>query len=177
VHLTDLRTVAGLFATGVTVVSAPEEGTDVPHGMTANGFMSVSLDPALVCVSVSVRARLHEVLSAAPRYGVTLLGADLEPEARRFAGQIVTSSPAHFDYHGGVPVLAGGLAWLTCRTLDRHRAGDHTLFIAEVVEMMVERPDAPPLAFYRSRFSAVNPVISTVPVSLDPWSGVGDLWG
>ena len=41
------RNAMGKFATGVTVLTTAEEGA--PHGMTANAFMSVPLDPKLGC--------------------------------------------------------------------------------------------------------------------------------
>ena len=46
----EFRQVMGRFATGVTVVTTVERET--VHGMTANGFLSVSLRPPLVLVSL-----------------------------------------------------------------------------------------------------------------------------
>lgn len=172
-----LRSVAGLFATGVTVVSAVDPVGGAPHGMTANGFMSVSLEPPLVAVSVAHRARLHGMLEGAAGYGVTILGADLEAEARRFAGMPVSTEPIGFDYHEGVPVLPGGLAWLVTTIVDRHVAGDHTLFIGQVLDMDLVRPGAPPLGFFRSQFSSIAPMTEQAPMTLDAWSGGGGLWG
>lgn len=78
------RRTLGRFATGVTVVTvARPEG---PHGMTANAFLSVSLDPPLVLVSVDRRARMHAYLAEATRYGVSILARDQEIAARHFAG-------------------------------------------------------------------------------------------
>ena len=57
----EFRRTLGHFATGVTVVTVgtPEGGV---HGMTANAFSSVSLDPPLVLVCVGLSARTHGLL-------------------------------------------------------------------------------------------------------------------
>jgi len=53
----DFREAMGCFATGVTVITV-DQGGEV-HGMTANAFTAVSLDPLLVLVGVDQRARTH----------------------------------------------------------------------------------------------------------------------
>ncbi|HKS49715.1 MAG TPA: flavin reductase [Amycolatopsis sp.] len=48
-----MRSAMGCFATGVTVITNAT-GEDV-HAMTANAFMSVSLEPPLVLISLGTR--------------------------------------------------------------------------------------------------------------------------
>ncbi|MGZ4306771.1 MAG: flavin reductase family protein, partial [Solirubrobacteraceae bacterium] len=69
----DLRQVMGRFATGVTVVTTMHR--DTIHGMTANAFLSVSLRPPLVLLSLG-RCRMSEMLPLTGRYGVSVLAHD-----------------------------------------------------------------------------------------------------
>jgi flavin reductase len=176
---TDLRRALGLFATGVTVVTAVDPDTDQPRGMTANAFMSGSLSPPLILVSVKLTARLHPVLSAQAPFGVSVLPAALEREAMRFAG--VQQSPGgpepQFAWPDGVPVLDGAIAWFVGDVVDRHLTGDHTLFVGQVREFGTGDLDAAPLVFHRSRFGRLIEDSETAPLPTDPWGWTIDLWG
>ena len=79
----EYRRALGRFASGITVVTTSHDGH--AHGMTANGFMSVSLDPPLVVVSLANTCRLHSLLPASGRYGVSVLSESQEPLSRHFA--------------------------------------------------------------------------------------------
>src|SRR5881397_3644396 len=70
-----LRQVMGRFATGVTVITTLHR--DTIHGMTANAFLSVSLRPPLVLVSLG-RCKMTEMLPLTGRYGVSVLAHDQE---------------------------------------------------------------------------------------------------
>lgn len=173
------REVLGLFATGVTVVTAADPDSGEPRGMTANAFMSVSLDPPLVAVSVRRDAHLHQLLVDGGRYGVSLLGEHGEREARRFAGMPVgaDTGPPLFDWHCEVPVLRDVLGWLVTRVIASHAAGDHTLFVGEILDLRASFPDQPPLGFYRSTFAEVTLPARRQPVILDPWEHPIGVWG
>jgi flavin reductase (DIM6/NTAB) family NADH-FMN oxidoreductase RutF len=140
----EYRQVLGRFVTGVTVVTAILD--DQVHGMTANAFTSVSLDPPLILVSVDNRARMCAFLEQAGRFGVSILGAHQEDVALHFAGQPRLSSDALFVERLGLPVIDDALAHLVCRLDAAHRAGDHTLFIGEVEDVALSSHD--PLVFY-----------------------------
>src|SRR6267378_1417535 len=119
----EFRKALGCFATGITVITLDYEGE--VHGMTANAFTSVSLNPMLVLVCVDRRARTHD-------------------RAAEEAG-------ACFEHtKHGTPVLCGALAYLECRLHTAQDAGDHTIFIAEVEEVVVREGD--PLLFYRGKY-------------------------
>ena len=173
------RNTLGLFATGVTVITTVDPVSGEPRGMTANAFMSVSLTPPLVLVSVRRGARLHELIEESGRYAVSVLGADLETEARRFAGMEVAPStlPPRFDVHHAMPVLRDALAWLVAAVVDARAVGDHMLFVGEIVDLGSERPEEPPLGFYRSTFARVTSLAGRVPVPLEPWDHPIGLWG
>jgi flavin reductase (DIM6/NTAB) family NADH-FMN oxidoreductase RutF len=172
------RTMA-LLATGVTVITVRDVVTGESRGMTANAVMSVSLAPPLIVVSVRRDARLHEALRLAGAYGVTILGESQEREARRFASlRMADHEPApEFTERNGVPVLRHGLAWTVARVVDAHPAGDHTLFVGEIVALAEDRPDDPPLAFHRSAFVRLITVDGRAPVPLHAWETGLDMWG
>ena len=135
----DFRKAMGCFATGVTVITVDQDGE--VHGMTANAFTAVSLDPVLVLVCVDHRARTHAHLHARKRFGVNVLRNDQQA--------------ARFDRTAqGTPVLQGALAYLECRLHSTETAGDHTIFIAEVEEVVVR--DGEPLLYFRSQYRDIE---------------------
>ena len=145
------RQVMGRFATGVTVVTTVER--DSVHGMTANGFLSVSLRPPLVLVSLG-RCKMNEMLPRSGRYGVSVLSHEQQHFAAHFAAQTTSPVEPTFTWQGGLPLLEGAVAHLVCRVVDVHRAGDHMLWIGEV-EYLDQR-DAEPLLFYTGRFGTLG---------------------
>lgn len=144
------RHVMGQFATGVGVVTyaAP----DGPRGMTANAFLSVSLDPPLVLVSVRKRARVLEHVAMGGVFGVNVLAHDQAATSDYFGGRGGAVCPAVFRDDQAAPLLAGCLAWIVARIVDLHPAGDHRLMIGRV-EALGERP-AVPLLFHGGRYLA-----------------------
>jgi flavin reductase (DIM6/NTAB) family NADH-FMN oxidoreductase RutF len=154
----DFRNAMGCFATGVTVITVDQDGE--VHGMTANAFTSVSLDPALVLVCVDHRARTHAQLHARKRFGVNVLRSDQQAIAEYYASAAEThqhaeAAGAHFDHTAHrTPVLQGALAYLECRLHSTESAGDHTIFIAEVEEVVVREGE--PLLFFRSQYREVR---------------------
>lgn len=172
-----LRSILSLFPTGVTVVAAQEPDTGNVHGMTANAFMSVSLEPPLVVVSVREGANLHQRLSAVGRYGVSFLGEALESEARRFAGMPVPpqAPPPQFVTQGGAPILAAAMAWLAADVIEAHEAGDHTLFVGRVVDLGAGDEQLP-LCFFNARFAEVRPIAGEEALPIEVWSRA-DAWG
>ena len=132
----------------------------VIHGMTANAFTSVSLDPALVLVCVDHRARTHAQLHARKRFGVNVLRSDQQAIAEYYASAAEThqhaeAAGARFDRTAHrTPVLQGALAYLECRLHSTETAGDHTIFIAEVEEVVVR--DGEPLLYFRSQYRDIE---------------------
>jgi flavin reductase (DIM6/NTAB) family NADH-FMN oxidoreductase RutF len=149
----ELRHVMGRFATGVTVITTTDR--DTIHGMTANAFLSVSLRPPLVLVSLG-RCRMNEMLPRTGRYGVSVLACDQEHFAAHFAAQRASPVEPEFVWHEGLPLLEGALAHLVCRVVDIHPAGDHVLWIGEVEHL--HHRDGEPLLFYTGRFGTLREV-------------------
>jgi flavin reductase (DIM6/NTAB) family NADH-FMN oxidoreductase RutF len=157
---TVFRQALGRFATGVTVITAERDAAQV-HGMTANSFTAVSLDPLLVLVCVDEQARMLPVLKKAQRFGVNVLKEsqraiseffaqpEQDPETERALGirfQWTTT---------GIPVLADALVQITCAVVASHLAGDHTIFLAEVLSADVFEGE--PLLFFRGGYRRIHP--------------------
>src|SRR4051812_24978521 len=142
------RTAMGKFATGVTVITTEHDG-DV-HGMTANAFMSVSLDPKLVVISIGERAKILNKIKGSKIFTVNILAADQQELSMIFAGQIKEPREVVFDRLDGKPVLAGAIAQIACEVSAEHVEGDHTLFIGRVTDIKLE--DAEPLLFFSGRY-------------------------
>jgi flavin reductase (DIM6/NTAB) family NADH-FMN oxidoreductase RutF len=105
---------------------------DHPHGMTANAFMSNSLDPPLVLVSVDWRARMNQRLGMGVRYGVNILSEQQEAIGRHFAGRPASGLRTEFVWHRDTPLIEGCVAHVVARVVDVHLAGDHALYIGHV---------------------------------------------
>nr|WP_232291772.1 flavin reductase family protein [Frankia sp. QA3] len=141
----------------MTVLTTVAEGRHL--GMTANSFVSVSLDPLLVLISIRRDARFHDPLLAAGVWGVSVLAADMT-EASRFFAQHAYDHPgdmfaqwAHtIGAQTGVVLLDGALSVFECRTVSTHPGGDHTLVIGEVVSLAQPRNDAGPLVFFEGKY-------------------------
>jgi flavin reductase (DIM6/NTAB) family NADH-FMN oxidoreductase RutF len=146
-----LRRAMGAFATGVTVVAA-RDAAGGAHGLTANSFTSVSLDPPLVLWCLGDRSDAYELFAAASSYGVSILGSGEAATALRFAGK-GDQQIAPEEYRTavtGAPLLLGALAMLDCEVRERIPAGDHLILLAEVKAVSVHEGDG--LTYFRSRF-------------------------
>jgi len=159
----EFRKAMGHFATGVTIVTVDLDGE--VHGMTANAFASVSLDPLLVLVCVDHSTRTHAHLHAKKRFGVNILCDDQRALSEHFANPertnegAETQAGARFDRTShGTPMLHGSLAYLECRLHSAQVAGDHTIFIAEVEDVVVNNGD--PLLFFKGRYRKVGEDVS-----------------
>jgi flavin reductase len=164
---TDFRKAMGCFATGVTIITV-DLGSEAHggvhggvHGMTANAFSSVSLDPPLVLVCVDKRAITHAHLHAKKRFGINVLCENQRAISEYYAQPDRTheraeaEAGARFDRTShGTPVLHGSLAYLECRLHSAEVAGDHTIFIAEVEDVVVCEGD--PLLFFRGKYLKVG---------------------
>ncbi len=153
----EFRRILGHWATGVAVVTTRlPDGR--PWGLTANAFASVSLHPPLVLVCVDLTSDTHAGLRAAGFFAVSVLSAEQERLARRFAdGQLADKfeGVAWRPEATGAPVLEDVTAWVDCRVRAEHPAGDHSIFVGEVVAG--DAAAAPPLLFYRGGYGRFEP--------------------
>lgn len=145
------RRVMGRFATGVTVITA-NEGSQV-RGMTANAFMSGSLEPPLCIVSIAKRARMHALLVEAAHLGVNILAESQEDISVHFAGTPAPGLLPAFEHAGPVPLLADACGRIATEIVARHDCGDHTIFIAHILHM--DADDRMPLVYHAGRYSSL----------------------
>jgi flavin reductase (DIM6/NTAB) family NADH-FMN oxidoreductase RutF len=154
----ELRTVLGAFATGVTVITS--RSGDHAYGMTANAFSSVSLDPPLVLVCVSGGTIGAATIERNRAFAVNVLAASQEPVSRYFAwkdrprGADAFLEIPHATAATGCPVLEGVAAFLDCRLAAVHEAGDHLIFIGEVLAVGVDL-DVEALLYHRGAYCVV----------------------
>lgn len=150
------RNAMGKFATGVTVITTLLEGE--AHGMTANAFMSVSLNPKLVLISIGEKAKMLDKINESGKFAVNILSDDQKELSMHFAGQMKEEREIEFDWVNELPVIKNALANIVCKVHSKQIAGDHTLFIGEVTDIVTS--EGAPLAFYEGKYSEVNQLIS-----------------
>lgn len=149
------RRAMACFATGVTIITVDYDG--LVQGMTANAFASVSLDPMLVLVCVDQKAKTHAHLHARKRFGINVLAEDQQNISEHYADpeRVEPWDGARFDRtQHGTPVLYGALAYLECRLESAQDAGDHTIFIAEVEDIVVR--SGQPLLYFLSGYRKIG---------------------
>ena len=130
---------------GVAVLTVEAEGERL--GLTVDSLVSLSLQPPLVGVAISPQAAMHELLRRAGGFALSLLAAGQESLAQHFARGV----PPIAHWHGiasregaaGAPLLEGALGWLECRLSWDIDAGDHTLFVGEVLSVELGGAAAP----------------------------------
>jgi flavin reductase len=158
----EFRSTVGAFATGVTVVTT--RGEEHAYGMTANAFTSVSLDPPLILVCVINPSEGAEHITRNGVFAVNILSVDQEPLSRYFAsrdrpkGRDAFAEVEHRFAASGAPVLEGSAAFLDCRLHTAHEAGDHLIFIGEVLELEVN-DGYEPLLFHGGGYRLLQPPV------------------
>src|SRR5690625_3124230 len=146
------RQAMGKFARGVTVI-ATEAGGEV-HGMTANAFMSVSLDPKLIVVSIDKKSRMLEKINEAQTFSVNFLRKEQIDYSKLFSGQIKEKREISFDRLHNLPVIEDALASIACTVHNVHDEGDHILFVGNVLDITINDGDT--LLFYSGKYSQIK---------------------
>ena len=152
----ELRQVLGSFVTGVTVITTLD-ANGKPHGLTANSFSSVSLDPPLILWSQSLEAPSHPVFRDGERFVVNILADDQVEISQRFSrgGADKFAGCSTRPGLGSVPLLGGCSAYLECRRISSFPGGDHMIFLGEVER--IERTGRQPLVFGGGRYLVAQP--------------------
>jgi len=149
------REACARFATGVAVatVLAPD-GT--PHGLTVSSFTAVSLQPPLILVCIDYACAFLAHFRASTHFGVNVLS-----EAQRELSVVFAKKPEGrfegvewYSTESGVPLLRNCLTNLECRVSSIIEAGDHAIFLAEVVE--TESREGRPLLYYNRDYRLLN---------------------
>ncbi len=164
----EFRAAMSRLAAGVVLVTAREPGLDPDDtnapagedvGMTATAFLSVSLDPPLVMVSLREGSRMDDLLAEQPLWAVSVLSESQRHIAGRFAMKGRISDRLLFEdipytrgAASGAPLIGGALSTLECRTEQTVAAGDHTLVIGRVLTASLPSAEGGPLLYFRGRY-------------------------
>ncbi|MFJ5309592.1 flavin reductase family protein [Streptomyces sp. NPDC088350] len=155
----EFRAALGRLAAGVVLVTAREKDNGDDAGMTATAFLSVSLEPPLVLVSVRTGSRMDDILAEQSLWAVSLLDETQKEVAAGFATKgrlsdrlLIQDLRCKRGAVTGAPLIPEALASLECVTEQRTEAGDHTLIIGRVLSTRLGEGERGPLAYYRGRF-------------------------
>lgn len=149
----EFRDAMGQFATGVVTVTTEVDG--MPHAMTANAFMSGSLEPPLVLVSIARSAKMHERIGLAKRFGVSVLADHQQWCSNHFAGKPSPDRQPEFVRLAGVPVIPGANVQIATDLRHAYECGDHTLFVGEVAALAIAQQAAAPLLFHSGGYAVL----------------------
>jgi 3-hydroxy-9,10-secoandrosta-1,3,5(10)-triene-9,17-dione monooxygenase reductase component len=131
----ELRELMRRFPAPVAVVTTAVD--DERYGLTVGSLVSLSLQPPLVGISIGRESSSHEPIRRAGRFAASLLSGEQESVAQHFARSGIPPVALWIgvEVRAGDcgPLVEGALAWLECRTWAEYPAGDHTLFLGEVV--------------------------------------------
>ncbi|WAM19420.1 flavin reductase family protein [Rhodococcus sp. JS3073] len=146
-----LRAVAGTFATGITIITCSTDEKE--HGCAANAVLSVSLDPALMLISLAHTSRTRAAIEQAGSFAINILPDSAE--GSDLCSLFASRSEDKFDQishrrgKADTPILNGALGWLECAVETVQVAGDHTLIVGRVID--AEHGPGEPLVFFRGR--------------------------
>ncbi len=147
-----LRAAMRRFATGVTVVTAKHG--ERRAGMTVSAFLSVSLEPPTVLVSLHEGAGTLALAKASGAFAVSILGEDAGGVSARFAAPWSADGVDPFqsvlvsERATGAPVLSEAISWVDCRVEGLVPAGTHVLVLGRVAAAGTSEGASPPLLYY-----------------------------
>ena len=150
----------GKFPSGVSVITTFDEKNEL-HAMTANGIISVSLDPLLNLVSIGQQANSLKYVQQSGKYGISLLREDQYDLASYYAKKpeervhLAAPTSSKFVRSGGNFKVENALAYFDCRVIATHTAGDHVLFVGAVDT--IELGEGAPLVFYEGKWPKLSP--------------------
>jgi flavin reductase (DIM6/NTAB) family NADH-FMN oxidoreductase RutF len=148
------RQIMGHFCTGVTIITAIDDGE--PVGLTAQSFTSLSLDPPLILFAPGLTSSTWPRIKNAGTFCVNILGEQQEAVCRTFAvsgADKFAGTPWTPSDVTGAPVLDDVLAWVDCTLEAEHDGGDHVIVVGRVVDLSLEQ-EGKPLLFYRGGFGS-----------------------
>jgi flavin reductase (DIM6/NTAB) family NADH-FMN oxidoreductase RutF len=150
----EFRRACGRFATGVTIATVLD-GQGAPHGLTVSSFTPVSLSPPLISICLGHAVTIIELFRESRYFGINVLAEGQREISERFARKGADRFKGLEWRHGqtGVPLLTGVLAAIECSVEQRLTAGDHDIFVAEMVSTQVV--DGAPLIHFASRYRAL----------------------
>ena len=151
----EFRRACGRFATGVAIATVLD-GRGTPHGLTVSSFTSASLDPPMILICLGHRVSAIDAFRASPHFGINVLAGDQRDLAERFARKTQDRFDGLNWRRGktGVPLLPGVLAAIECAVRQRIAAGDHDVFVGEMVGASVAA--GAPLVHFASHYRCLD---------------------
>jgi 3-hydroxy-9,10-secoandrosta-1,3,5(10)-triene-9,17-dione monooxygenase reductase component len=166
------RRVMGQFATGVTVITV-QHGDHI-HGMTANAFTSVSLDPPLVLFCVTKTARMAALIREVHGFAINILSEHQQDVSRQFAGSKKDDLDRAVALRRGpiAPLIDGSLTAVSCTIEAIHEGGDHWIVVGRVVSVHepLDSVLRDPLVFFRSRYQELVEQATAPSPGAESWS-------
>ncbi|MGM8213691.1 flavin reductase family protein [Virgibacillus sp. W0430] len=145
------RDAMGKFATGITIVTMDDKGEAI--GMTVNAFMSVSLDPKLIAVSIDHKASMYNKLQETKKFGVSILTEHQKDISMIFAKQIEKDKEIAYNQLNQIPVIKDAMVNLACKVTNCIEAGDHMIFIAEVTDLIMNENKQMPVLYFNGQYN------------------------
>jgi flavin reductase (DIM6/NTAB) family NADH-FMN oxidoreductase RutF len=151
-----LREAMRRAAAPVAVVTV--DAVDLRYALTVGSLLSLSLEPALVGVSIGHASQSHSPMREAGRFAASLLAGDQASLAQHFARSVPPIALWEgIELHESEvpePLLEGAVAWLECGVVEEYEAGDHTIFVGQVLSVELGRP-APALVYVGGEYRSV----------------------
>jgi flavin reductase (DIM6/NTAB) family NADH-FMN oxidoreductase RutF len=151
------RHVMSCFATGIAVATThTKEGT--PVGITVNSMTSVSLEPPLVLFCLDRTARSYPLFKNSKQFALNILGDKQEDISRYFADPHHHKNPKNVwdKPQTGCPILRSTVGWMVCKTIARHKGGDHDIFVGEVIKLFKRSGQRDPLLYFHGRYRVIG---------------------
>lgn len=151
----EFRHACGRFATGITVATVLDANGE-PHGLTVNSFSSVSLEPPLISICLGHAVTVIDAFRESKYFGLNVLSQDQELLSNTFARKGYDRFVGVDWYRGetGAPLLPGVLAAIECKQHQRITAGDHDIFVGEMVRARIT--EGQPLIYFGSQYRKLN---------------------
>ena len=149
------RDVMGTFATGVTIITTVE--SEVPYGITANSFTSVSLSPPLVMFCLGKSSTNFEFFMEADCFAVNILTEQQDALSARFAAYEGNRFEGidWVTWETGAPILKNVVSAIDCRLEATHDAGDHIIMVGQVVRAEKQN-DTEPLLYFQGGYKKLQ---------------------
>lgn len=147
------------FTTGVTIVTSRDKNAQAV-GMTANSFMSVSLKPPMILVSL-MSGRTLKAIKQSGKFAVNVLPANAKDISSHFSGKSVPGYTPNFEKTTVMPKLKSAIAYFECEIEKIILVEDHTLLIGKVMDCSYKDED--PLVFFSSQYHKLDGEIRTKP--------------
>lgn len=149
-----IRRTLGHFPSGVSVITGYSDSG--PVGMTVQSFMSLSLDPPMVLISVAKTSKTWPEIASTGPFAINILSESQSHVARQFA-RSGTDKFRDINYinsknSDGLPLLEGSVAWIECTIHTVHDGGDHHVVLANIMSLGERDSSEFPLVFCRSDF-------------------------